>query len=199
MGALVLRHHDGVLASGAFRFTPAGMVVDGDPTFADWSRCGEFLQQAAGRIQWWVGDWLNYGESKWGETYTQAVDATGLDYQTVANAKWVSGRFDVSCRRETLSFSHHLEVASLPVEQAESLLDEAESEGLSTRDLRARVRGIKSAPRSDAVRFSLILESQAIWAWLESRRESWPAEHRGQFFAVARSVLTNMEGEFRDG
>jgi hypothetical protein len=39
-------------------------------------------------VKWWLGDWLNFGERKYGETYSQAIDTTGHSYQALANAKW---------------------------------------------------------------------------------------------------------------
>jgi len=144
VGELVLRHDGRRLAAGPFRFTPVGMEVSGDPSFEDWDRAGAFLQQASGAVLWWVGDWLNYGERKWGEMYAQAVAATGYDEQTLRNAKWVAGAFDLSRRRDKLPYTHHAEVAAMPSEQADRLLDRAESEGLSKREVRALVSRAKA-------------------------------------------------------
>lgn len=42
------------------------------------------MRYIEGAVQWWVGDWLNFGERKYGEKYAQGMDATGYAYQTVA-------------------------------------------------------------------------------------------------------------------
>lgn len=47
--------------------------------------------------------------------------------------------FETSRRRDTLLFTHNREVAALPPPEADELLDTAEAEGWSTRDLRAEV------------------------------------------------------------
>jgi hypothetical protein len=52
--------------------------------------------------------------------YSQALDATEMEYGTLANAKWVSGQFEFSRRRENLSWSHHLEVAKLGPDEQDS-------------------------------------------------------------------------------
>ena len=65
-----------------------------------------------------IGDALRYGERRWGETYAQVMDATGMAYQTLANAKWVASRVPVQRRRTELSWSHHAEVASLEATSA---------------------------------------------------------------------------------
>ena len=38
-------------------------------------------------MHFWIGDWLNYGERKWGEKYKEALEKTGYDYQTLRNDK----------------------------------------------------------------------------------------------------------------
>lgn len=84
----------------------------------------------------YVGDWLNYGERSYGETYAQALEETDYSYQGLADAKYVSGRIEISRRRENIPFSIHREVASLPPEQQDRLLQEAERDGLTVREVR---------------------------------------------------------------
>jgi hypothetical protein len=62
----------------------------------------------------------------YGKTYDTAVSETGLGYQTIANLKSVARKVDISRRRENLSFGHHAEVAALPAEQQQRLLDLAD-------------------------------------------------------------------------
>jgi len=38
--------------------------------------------------------------------YAQAMDETGLEYQTIANDKWVAKNIDISLRGENLGISH---------------------------------------------------------------------------------------------
>ena len=89
---------------------------------------------------WWVADWLAYGESQFKDRYDEAIRRTSLSYQTLRNYAWVARRFDLSRRRDTLSFGHHAEVAALePPEQA-YWLRKAEEHGWSRNQLRAEVR-----------------------------------------------------------
>src|SRR5262249_41792955 len=69
-----------------------------------------------------------------------AVEQTGYDYQTLANDKTVARSIQLSRRRENLSWSHHEAVASLPEPEQDRLLDEAEREELTMRQLRQRVQ-----------------------------------------------------------
>lgn len=82
-------------------------------------------------LMWWVGDWLAYGEHNIGEAYAQAVEATGYDKQSLYNAKHVSTRVPVERRRESLSWSHHKAVASLPEADQEYLLQLAATDHLT--------------------------------------------------------------------
>lgn len=128
------------LSLGKFYFDKTGLTVSGNPTFEEWQNCGEFLKQAEKSVQFWIGDWLNYGEKKYGETYSQALDETDYDDGTLRNSKWVSSRIELSRRRDNLSFSHHQEVAQLQPADQEFWLDKAEEEHLSTRDLRHKIK-----------------------------------------------------------
>lgn len=87
-----------------------------------------------------IGDWINYGEKKWGEKYVEATRKTGLDYQTLANYAYVARKIDFSCRQEKLGFEHHAVVAKLKTPgQRKEWLEIAEREGLSKRRLRVSI------------------------------------------------------------
>jgi hypothetical protein len=65
---------------------------------------------------------------------------TSLDYQTLRNYAWVARRFNLSRRRDALSFAHHAEVAALPDPEQDYWLRKAESESWSRNKLRREVR-----------------------------------------------------------
>jgi phage N-6-adenine-methyltransferase len=77
-------------------------------------------------VQWWIGDALNYGESYYGETYSQAMEETGIEYGTLAIYKHVSSRIEFLRRRKNLSFGHHQNVAALSPMDQDEWLDKAE-------------------------------------------------------------------------
>lgn len=104
---------------------------------------GSTLRQIERSVMWWIGDWLNFGERKYGEAYAQAIDATEWPYQTLANAAYVANRVEFSRRRENLSWSHHAEVASLPPEEQSQWLEKAKSSSLSVMRLRDEVQQSK--------------------------------------------------------
>jgi N6-adenosine-specific RNA methylase IME4 len=134
------------LSRGGFRFTSKGLIAEGEPTFEDWKHTGRFLREAHKGIHWCIGDWLNYGEAKWGEMYEQAIEETGFDYQTLANDKWVASKIDFSLRGENLSFKHHKAVARLDAPSQKHWLEVAEKEGLTSHSLSQRINQAKHAP-----------------------------------------------------
>jgi hypothetical protein len=96
---------------------------------------------------WALGDWLLYGDDHFGELVSQAETMTGLDYATLANARRTCRAFPPHRRHALLSFSHHVEVAALAPELADTLLDDADPDAtldveprLSVRELRDEVR-----------------------------------------------------------
>lgn len=82
--------------------------------FDEWLSVGEMLKAAEKSVLWWIGDWLNYGERTYGETYAQVVNPKEYSNGTLRNAKWVAGRIELSRRRDSLPWSHHYEVAVTP-------------------------------------------------------------------------------------
>lgn len=132
------------LAPYGVGMTPTALVLPPDLSFEDWEGIGEFLfwskaqkEAELDTVNWFIGDWLRFGERKWGERYAQAVIETGLAYQTLANIQWTVSKFsDSSRRKENLTFTHHAAVAALPAADADELLDEAEECGWSSRTLR---------------------------------------------------------------
>lgn len=106
----------------------------------DWVRQGRTLGSLGRAVGWWLGDWLRYGSARYGERYAMAARITGYDKQTLMNMTYVASRFEISRRREGLSFSHHAELAPLPQAEQESWLQRAEEEHLSVRALRSEIR-----------------------------------------------------------
>lgn len=139
MSKIAPRPSAGLAVLGPFTLTPTGLVAAGVPTFPQWKEAGTQIRRFEGAVAWWVGDWLNYGERRWGEKYEEAAAATGLENGTLRQCKWVAGAVDLSRRRDKLSFAHHQEIASLDPVAGDALLDEAEREGWNVKQLREKV------------------------------------------------------------
>ncbi|NKQ25888.1 LmbU family transcriptional regulator [Streptomyces galbus] len=106
-----------------------------------WERIGSGLRELTNSSAWWLGDWLVYGETTYGaRRYREAVERTGLDYQTLRNYAWVARRFEHHRRRDSLSFAHHAEVTSLPPAEQDHWLREADRLKWSRNELRRALR-----------------------------------------------------------
>lgn len=112
-------------------------------SFDDWCQLGQQLCGMAKGVQWWIGDWWRAGHRYGDRAKAVGANIFGLEFQTLVNCGNVANKFEPN-RRRLLSFSHHAEVAGLPPSEADALLDKAEAEGLSKRELRQAVNQRKS-------------------------------------------------------
>lgn len=126
-----------------FKFSSTGIQIHPQTTFDQWQATGQYLQHIEGAIHWWIGDLFNYGEARWGEACYQIVDGYDFAVQTIRNDKWVAKAVPASLRRDTLHYSHHVEIASLEPNLQDELLNLAEEENLTVRELRQKVKAMK--------------------------------------------------------
>ena len=113
----------------------------------EWVAAGRRLGVMGRCGQWGIGDWIRYGNAKFGERYARAARITGYDVQTLTNMVYVASRFEISRRRENLSWSHHETLASLDIDGQEHWLDDAISRRLSVSDLRLVLRSSRRGLR----------------------------------------------------
>lgn len=117
-----------------------GVQLPENLPFDEWVSLGSRLRESREAVRWWIGDWLAYGENTYGEKYAQALDGSEWDYQTLRNFVWVARSIPLTERRASLTWSHHAEIAALPVASRKELLDKAESEQLTVKELRSVVQ-----------------------------------------------------------
>lgn len=110
-------------------------------TFEEWESIGAGLQLLERGMLWWIGDWLNYGEERFGEKHAQVLDSKKYTQGTLANCKYVAKRFAPSSRYDGLSWSHHYAVAKLPPADRDVWLAKAEEESWTRAELRAHIDG----------------------------------------------------------
>jgi hypothetical protein len=120
--------------------TQVGMRFHPRLPFEDWEAIGSRIGLHLNASAWWLGDWLAFGQFKYGRRYKQGIELTGLDYQTLRNYAVVARRFDLPRRREKLSFQHHAELCALTDADQEVWLDRAEANKWSRNALRAALR-----------------------------------------------------------
>ena len=119
-----------------FKASPVGLQVNKSLTKEQWEETGHALATIDARLQWYVGDWLAASKGEeWGYGDLESVCETfGLNYQTARNAKSICDGFELSRRRDNLTFTHHQEVQGR--DDADELLGWCEANNASRKDLR---------------------------------------------------------------
>ena len=108
--------------SSCVELSATALTLKPNTTYVEWRAVGAQLKRIDRACQWWIGDWLNAGEQRWGEMYAQAVDATESAYSTLRISKWVASTIDLLRRREKVSWGAHREIAALPREEQDEAL-----------------------------------------------------------------------------
>ncbi len=122
-------------AAGPIAWTP-----NQDLDANEWATAGRRIGAVGRCIQWLLGDWIAYGNERFGERYARASKITGYDSQTLMNMVYVASRFEISRRRENLSWSHHETIAALDHHEQDRWLDQAQANRWSVADLRMMLR-----------------------------------------------------------
>jgi hypothetical protein len=134
----------GVRRGGNVGITPVGWIPSDDHMdHPQWVAVGRRLGGISRSNQWWLGDWLRYGTAKWGEKYVEASRITGYDVRSLANMASLAACFEMSRRRDNLTWSHHAVVAALDPDEQDRWLDMAAAERLSVADLRIELRSVE--------------------------------------------------------
>jgi len=130
--------------------TPCSLILPRDLPFETWAAMGPKLGQIHRMSAWIIGDWLAGGEIRYGETYAQFADSTGLLPEYLMILKYVASRIDADRRKPGLSFGHHKVVAPLEPDEQDRLLAEAESHAWTRDQLAEAVRLFKAQIESPA-------------------------------------------------
>lgn len=166
---------------GRIMVTRVGLEFPATLEFGTWEQAGVKIARIADSSAWCLGDWLIYGQHVYTDRYRHAVAMAGLDYQTLRNYAWVARRFELSRRRERLSFQHHAEVAALPAAEQDRWLDRAEQGRWSRNELRRNIRADRrpecaEIERPALPRLSLAAEQVALWQQAAERRSQGLAD-----------------------
>jgi hypothetical protein len=129
-----------------------GLELPADLSFEQWEAEGRRLSKANHALQWYIGDWWNAGEKFGDERRADTAKRFfGIEHGHVMNIGWVARKFDVSCRHENLTFTHHQEAAALDEHEAFKVLAKAEQENWSAKDVRYVVQKLKVSNDQDPV------------------------------------------------
>lgn len=111
-----------------------GIQFNGELSFEEWNAIGDQIIPMAKSIGFMVGDWINYGEKRYGEKYTEAIKRSGLTMETLKLYSHVARRIEMLNRSNVLDFTHHIVAARLKdPDQQQHWLKIAEEEKMSVR------------------------------------------------------------------
>ena len=127
------------LASTIGENTEVAWIAPAEMSYEQWEAIGHTMQQVNRSLNWWLGDWLAFGDREYGQKYAQAVEATDSSVESLRKYKGVAERVDRSVRSSVLSWTHHALVAYLPQVEHGPLLELAARYDLSTRSLKSIV------------------------------------------------------------
>ena len=125
--------------------TGQGLTLPPNLPYDQYEAIGRMLWLTKQKIQFYLGDWLNYGEDMYeSDIYVQAAHMTGANQHTLQQWKHVAKAVPPQRRRANVNHSHHAEVTSLSPNDQRRILKLADEQNLTkmqVRDLANEARG----------------------------------------------------------
>ncbi len=152
MGEVAIREPNAIETSEYVEITPTRLIFSEETPWEVYEAVLGRLEESRRSLMWWIGDALAFGERKYGETYTQAVQATGYSVETVKQAASVAKRVEPCIRIHDLTWGHHQVVASLEPDDQRRWLEAAAPEPdsdtprLSVSKLREAIKEERQGP-----------------------------------------------------
>jgi hypothetical protein len=168
-----------------FTITPTGIQFTEELSFDEWDALGQQIAPIGKSIGFIIGDWINYGESRWGSRYEEALERTGLAYTTLAHYAYVARRVQFCSRKQNLDYTIHATVAKLKdPEEQRHWLDMAEEHKLGKRRLQKSINfgrlatpeEVQGDPADKGVITHLALINRLIRWWKQTTAED-PVDH----------------------
>lgn len=189
--------NDGTIRVGNFAMTSCGLQVVGEVTPDEWDHLGDILRQMDCSLQWLIGDWIVYGNTKWGQTYEMIAEKTGYNKKTLYNYFYVASSIHFSLRRENLTFGHHSLVAGFKGKIQDQWLEYADQNKLSIAAFRKTIESQTSlATPNPPTRVDKFLQRYTPFAkkQLALAKEAAPNE-RLQMASLLRQLADQIEQE----
>jgi hypothetical protein len=151
------------------RYGAARLELDHVPTWDEAVEVTKRLDVIGRNAPWWIGDWLNYTESIFHETWTQLIPDIGWDEKTLKNWKWVAENVRPNGRYENLSWSHHEKIAKLPPEMQDLWLERAATGGWTVKRLMDELKG----PQQEKEPKPKVTRCPECTRWMVEGQECW--------------------------
>jgi hypothetical protein len=134
-----------LISQGALTAVGLDMTKGGDWSEEEYEKLGVYLGIMNRSCMWWIGDWLLYGEGRFGERWSQIIEVTKLAEQTLLNRMYVCRQIPMKDRKLGVSFSVHAVVAGCKTaKEMRYWLGRAEKGAWSVQQLREAMRAKRS-------------------------------------------------------
>jgi N6-adenosine-specific RNA methylase IME4 len=129
------------LSFGPFLLTRVGLIVDGEPTWEEWQKLYDSLQDVEDVSNWAIGDAEAHTRPQYGEAAEQlTANWPEHEYPRIRNARWVAEKVELATRVANLSWSHHRAVSKLPAEEQRLWLADAATNTWDVHELEQEIR-----------------------------------------------------------
>lgn len=201
-------------ASPFIEATPVGLRLTKDLTFEEWASIAASFGQAMQTAAWGIGDWMVYGERKWGRqllldgeefdpkrpnripshVFDLAVESTGLDRQTLSKYAEVCRRIPIEERRIRLSFGHHRVLSPLPPPQRLAWMEFlTDSESVKTPTVKRLALSVRCSP--DAPR--IISDKEIVQRGEQCGHDNY-VPHLTRLLTILRKTVPGMDEDQRE-
>jgi hypothetical protein len=189
--------------------TATGLILAKDLTFEEWDAIGSSFGVALQTAAWCIGDWMVYGERRWGKqllmdgadfdpqtpgrlpshVFEKALASTGLDRNTLSHYASVCRRIPMDERRQNLSFGHHRVLAPLPSPKRLEWLALMDSESINevptVKRLALSVRIADDAPR-------IVTDSEIVQRGENAGHDNY-VPHLTRLVTILRRTIPDMD------
>lgn len=131
------------ISVGPFHFFSTGIRISDHPELDEWKGPLQFAFWCQRAGPWWIGDMINSGEDRFGESFSQLCEGL-VSTEMLSRYASVARRVPFENRRPGLSWSAHAAVARLDPPNQRRLLAAAEREGWTSEELRRKARELKA-------------------------------------------------------
>jgi hypothetical protein len=132
--SIILELPDEVVSTATSLTLPRHLTKD------QWAAIGAGLAKSDACLRWWIADWWGYGEHRYGDRKKLAATGVfGLTFETLMVYGTVARNVKTLNRFEVLSFTHHIQVATLKPAKQKRYLSQAVANGWSATQLRRQI------------------------------------------------------------
>jgi hypothetical protein len=135
------RKHNLLAVPRGVEVSEIGLKITAKLSYDAWADMMKRVQRAHRSMLWILGDGFVYGEGRFGQLFSQAIEEHSEE--TARNAMWVSSQVPPVRRLTALTWSHHQQVASLEPREQGRFLQEAVDHGWRVHELREAVKAFK--------------------------------------------------------